>query len=197
MQIKWNEIKHCNIKGREYTQITFEDDYIVRDNKPDVGEVICVKGIPVLEEQKVMNGSMWLSGKVTYHMLYQDETEEQGLNLMEGTIPFQEKMNIDGLAENSRPRIMLMLEEISASIVNSRKISVRGIIEVEAQIEEEEEEEISACIEEDGVEQKIERERVLSLEKNCNDILRIQKEIQLPKSKSNIREIIFYFIDIN
>ena len=94
MQIKWNEIKHCNIKGREYTQITFEDDYIVRDNKPDVGEVICVKGIPVLEEQKVMNGSMWLSGKVTYHMLYQDETEEQGLNLMEGTIPFQEKMNI-------------------------------------------------------------------------------------------------------
>ena len=157
MQIKWNEIKHCNIKGREYTQITFEDDYIVRDNKPDVGEVICVKGIPVLEEQKVMNGSMWLSGKVTYHMLYQDETEEQGLNLMEGTIPFQEKMNIDGLAENSRPRIMLMLEEISASIVNSRKISVRGIIEVEAQIEEEDEEEISACIEEDGVEQKIER----------------------------------------
>ena len=196
MQIKWNEIKHCNIKGREYTQITFEDDYIVRDNKPDVGEIICVKGIPVLEEQKVMNGSMWLSGKVTYHMLYQDETEEQGLNLMEGTIPFQEKMNIDGLAENSRPRIMLMLEEISASIVNSRKISVRGIIEVEAQIEEEDEEEISACIEEDGVEQKIERERVLSLEKNCNDILRIQKEIQLPKSKSNIREIIFYFIDI-
>ncbi|MEE1305185.1 MAG: DUF3794 domain-containing protein [Agathobacter sp.] len=196
MQIKWNEIKHCDIKGREYTQITFEDDYIVRDNKPDVGEIICVKGMPVLEEQKNMNGSMWLSGKVTYHMLYQDETQENGLNVMEGTIPFQEKMNIDGLVENSRPRIRLMLEEISASIVNSRKISVRGIIEVEAQIEEENEEQISSCIEDEGVEQKIEKEIVLSLGKTCNDILRIQKEIQLPKSKSNIREIIFYYIDI-
>lgn len=194
--LKSNEVKQNIVCDKAYSQITFDDDYVIRDNKPDVGSIVCIKGNATLDDQKVVNGSLWLTGKVNYELLYIAEDKGQAATVVNGSIPFQEKVVLDGIAEDKRAKVYTCLEEISASIINSRKVSVRGIIDVEAVLEEQNIQKLACAVDDSKVQQKVENENMLCLTGMRKDVLRIQKELQLPKSKSNIGEILFYYLDI-
>ena len=71
-------------KEKEFMQMTLDDDYIVRDNKPDVLRIIYAKGNTVLEDIKIGNQVVWLTGKLYFSVLYQSDDENHRLESVNG-----------------------------------------------------------------------------------------------------------------
>ena len=182
-------------KEKEFIQMTLDDDYIVRDNKPDVLRIIYAKGNTVLEDIKIGNQVVWLTGKLFFSVLYQSDDENHRLESVNGEIPFQEKVIMDTREECEALTADIQIEDLSIGIINSRKLAVRALLNVEVRCLEEETEEFSSKIMEDGYEQRTEELSMLCLIDNKKEMLSMQKEILLPNSRTNIGEIIFYQVD--
>ena len=91
MDLKQQYIKRDRQIAKEYAQITFDDDYIVKDNKPDILKVICTSGNVFVEEIKTINEAVWVSGKVNFYIIYRSDMGSMPERI-DGMIPFQEKI---------------------------------------------------------------------------------------------------------
>lgn len=183
-------------KTRAFAQITLDDDYIVRDNKPDVVRVIYSKGDVYLEDVKIGNQVVWLTGKLRFSTLYLSDDENNRLEGISGEIPFQEKLVMDEVEDRDELSVDISIEDLSVGIINSRKLVIRAVLNMSAQsLEEEESDFCCAIAEENGLEQKTKDFSMLCLVEQIKDMVRMQKEMLLPNSRTNIGEIIFYQVD--
>ena len=182
--------------GKAFTQITLDDDYIVRDNKPDALRIIYTKGDVLLEDTKVGNQVVWVTGKLRFSTLYQSDDENRRLESITGEIPFQEKLVMDDVEDGDEVSVNIQIEDLSSGIINSRKLAVRAVLNILAVSREEEQVEIACVMDEDlRWEQKVQKFPMMCLVDNRKDIVRMQKELLLPNSRSNIGELVFYQVD--
>lgn len=182
-------------KAKSFSQITLDDDYIVRDNKPDVIRVIYSRGNVLIDDVKAGNQGVWISGKLQFSTLYQSDDENHRLESVNGEVPFQEKIIMDNTEESDEIMVDMDIEDLSVGIINSRKLAIRAVVNVSAKNLEEEDDEISCSISDIGYEQKTTELPVLCLVENAKEMLRIQKEMLLPNSRSNIGDLTFYQVD--
>lgn len=184
------------IKARAFAQITLDDDYIVRDNKPDVLRVIYTRGDVLLEDTKVANSNVWLTGKLKFSTLYQSDDESHRLESVFGEIPFQEKLVMDDVEDGDEISVDVSTEDLSVGIINSRKLVVRAVLNMAAKSMDEEQESIACAVPvEQNYQQKTENIPMMELVSNRKDIVRMQKEMLLPNSRTNIGTILFYQVD--
>lgn len=183
-------------KANSFAQITLDDDYIVRDNKPDVIRIIYTKGSIVLEDTKVGNQVVWITGKLMFDSLYQSDDENHRLESLSGEIPFQEKLMMDDVEERDDVSVDVKIEDLSVGLINSRKLVVRAVLNLSATSMEEQERAI-ACVlpDEMNYEQKSSEVPFLCLVENKRDVVRMQKEALLPNSRANIGQLVFYQVD--
>lgn len=182
-------------RGKSFSQITLDDDFIVRDNKPDVIRVIYSRGDIMVEDTKVGNQVLWISGKLRFSTLYQSDDENHRLESINGEVPFQEKILMDEIEDGDEVFVDMSIEDLSVGIINSRKLSIRAVVNASARTLEEENQEIASGILDVGYEQKSGELPVLCLVENRKDQLRMQKELLLPNSRSNIGQLTFYQVD--
>lgn len=182
-------------KEKEFMQITLDDDYIVRDHKPDVIHIIHSKGNVIVEDIKVGNQVVWLTGKLHFSILYQSDDENRRLESVSGEVPFQEKVIIDTREDCQYVTGDVGIEDLSIGIINSRKLAIRALLNVEVCCEEEEDEEFTCVSSMEGYEKKTKELNMLCLVENAKEVLQMQKEIMLPNARTNIGEIIFYQVD--
>ena len=182
-------------KSQSFSQITLDDDFIVRDNKPDVIRVIYSRGEVYVEDVRAGNQSVWISGKLRFSTLYQSDDENHRLESVNGEVPFQEKLFMDEVEENDDIIVDMTIEDLSVGIINSRKLAIRAVLNATARNLEETEEELSCSIPHFGYEQKTTSAPILCLIENTKEHLRMQKELVLPNSRSNIGQITFYQVD--
>ncbi len=182
-------------KEKEFMQLTLDDDYIVKDNKPDVLRIIYSNGNVALEDIKIGNQVVWLTGKLYFSTLYQSDDENRRLESIRGEIPFQEKIVMDTREDCEELTADIQIEDLSIGIINSRKLTIRAVLNAEVKCMEEETAEFRCMMQSEGYEQKTEELTMLCLVENRKDILSLQKEILLPNSRTNVGEIIFYQVD--
>mgnify|MGYP003296930636 CR=1 FL=1 len=137
-------------KAKSFSQITLDDDYIVRDNKPDVVRVIYSRGDIWVEDVKAGNQGLWITGKLRFSTLYQSDDENHRLESVNGEVPFQEKVMMDEVEEEDDVVVDMTIEDLSVGIINSRKLVVRAVVNVTARNLEEEDEEIACGILDEG-----------------------------------------------
>ena len=196
MDLRQQYIKRDRQIAKEYAQVTFDDDYIVKDNKPDILKVICASGDVLTEEIKTINEAVWISGRVNFYIIYRSDTGSMPERI-DGMIPFQEKIFVDNLSELNSVRVAGKIDDILVSIINSRKVSVKGIISFEVTAEEMEEFPITCGMEEgEKYQEKVSGQELLELRQMKHDVMRIKTEIQLPKAKGNIANIICSYLDV-
>ena len=184
-------------KATAFAQVTLDDDYIVRDNKPDVLRVIYTHGNIRVEDVKVGNGNAWITGKLCFHVLYQSDDENHRLESITGEIPFQEKVIMDDLEDGDEVFAEVQLEDLSVGIINSRKLVIRSVLNVIAKSLQEKDEAIACGTpEEYGYQQKKRSIPMLSILCNKKDVVHINKEILLPNARSNVGEILFFQMDL-
>ena len=182
-------------KSNSFSQITLDDDYIVRDNKPDVVRIIYSNGHILIEDVKAGNQGLWITGKLIFSTLYQSDDENHRLESVNGEVPFQEKLVMDDIEEGDDVVVDMEIEDLSVGIINSRKLAIRAVANVSAKNLEEEDFSLTSHILDSGYEQKTKDYSILCLIQNTKEQLRLQKEMLLPNSRSNIGQLTFYQAD--
>ena len=199
MELKKQSVRQNIEKAKEFLQITLDDDYIIKDNKPDALKIICSHGMAEIEDKRISGESVWITGKLIFSVLYRSDDIDKKPEALKAAIPFQEKVYVAGIEESDRINVNCKVEDLSVGLINSRKMSVRSLLNIEVCVSREEEIEIASEISDDNqmeIEQLIEEKDMLCLTVAKKDILRIRKEMQLPKSKPNILSMIYDYGDL-
>ena len=184
-------------RGRAESQITLDDDYNVPDYRPDIVKVIREQGNVRIEEVKPAAGAVWVKGKLLFAVLYRSDQENGKISCLKGELPFQEKINMEGISEYDAVRVMGEIEDLTIGVIHSRKLNVRAVIVLcsQAQVPSVEETADGAETEEECMQLRkpIEVSQQLFAKR---DVCRQKNEIALPSSKPNIREILWKSVEL-
>lgn len=179
-------------KCKAATQITLEDDIIVPDSKPDVDKLIFDKGIIKIEEIKTTADHVTVKGKLCFYLMYLGEEGEQIVNRMEGSIPFEEPIYMNGVQSGDTILLKRELEDLNIGMINPRKLSVQALINMEAFVDELEDIESGVDIHTTTPIECRQKEMELSeIAMQKRDIFRMKQEVELPQNLPNIFTIIW------
>ena len=184
-------------KGEAVSQITLDDDYNVPDYRPDIVKILKEKGELRFDEVKGENGAVWLKGSLIFKVLYRNDKEEGKISSLRGEIPFQEKLNLDGVMGNEALKVKGEIEDVTIGVINSRKLNVRAVVLLKVQAEEEVDEELTCGVKDaEQYEQDITQKEALRLLLSGRDTCRQKSEVVLPSSKPNVREILWRSLEL-
>jgi LysM repeat protein len=196
MELKTQQLKQNTIKSKAFTQVTLDDDCIVRDSKPDIIKIIHTKGNVAFEETKISNQTVWVTGKLTFTVLYRSDATGNKLETMTDSVNFGEKIFMEEVEELDTVRLSGKLEDLSINAINSRKLAVRAVIGIQAVCEQLEEQELIREVEDANVQQQSRTQPMLLLVTSKRDILRMHHEMALPGASPNIGKVIYYNVDV-
>ena len=81
-----------------------------------------------IQNIKTMPDKMILKGSLFWRMAYLKDRQNCTLDHMEGELPFEEVVNMDGLTEEARIRVDCEMEDLRVTMIHSRKVSVRSVV---------------------------------------------------------------------
>ncbi len=175
-------------------QITMEEDVNLPEMKPDVNTICLEKGSVLIEEVQPMADAVTVRGKLTFSVLY--HTQEYGgrLECMEGKLPFEEKIRVEGLLPSDDVVVTGMVEDLTISMINSRKLGVQSVLSLEASAQSIQDEELPIGVTGHGQEDA--QIRLVPMEYTelalCSrDVMRIKEELSLPSGQPNVARILW------
>lgn len=194
MELEKRKIYMDRMKYKAGTQIALEDDRNLQDSKPDISRILGQKGYIRLEELKPAADHVTMRGKLYYKVLYQSD-EGQEICSVEGNIPFEEQVHMDGLGTEEMVQARWELDDMTIGMINSRKLSIQAVACFELFVEELYEEQMPVNLVELPRETGIEcRKKTLDMAGIAvlkKDIFRIREEMELPQSCPNIGSLIW------
>ena len=129
MELKKINLHRDRMKCQINTQITLEEDKNISDRSPDVANILLQNGKVVLDEIRAMTDNLLLRGKLQYEILCATDAPENRLFRIQGEIPLEEKIRVDGLESMDNPQVQTKLEDFRVGLINSRKINVRALVD--------------------------------------------------------------------
>lgn len=197
MELIRRNIHMDRIRAEAVTQFTLEDDVNIPENKPDVSTLNLEKGELVIDEIRPGTDSVTVRGQLCYVVLY--HTMEDGANLvvLDGKLPFEEKINIQGVMPTDTVVVEGELEDLTMGTINSRKLNVQCLVTMTARVEELYDEEAPIAIH--GEEKAEYRQMPINLAQIAickNDIYRLKEEVVLPSNYPNIFQILWSNISL-
>ena len=108
MELIKKQIHMNRWKGNAVTQITLDEDFIVPDTLEDMEQVILEQAHIQGENVKTQEEKITVKGKLEFQVLYRKENG--GLETLGGNIPFEEMVNVPGLAEGDHTGLNWILK---------------------------------------------------------------------------------------
>lgn len=178
-------------KGSAVSQITLDDDFIVPDTMDDVSQVLLDNGEVQIESSRLQGEKIIVKGKLVFCVLYRKA--EGGLQALGGEVPFEEALNITDPDEHDYIQTVWNLEDLSTSMINSRKLSIKAVITLEARMESLYDTEAAVDIETDDTQAEILKRSidVAAIAVRRKDTFRIKEDIQISGNKPNIENILW------
>lgn len=184
-------------KCRSQMQITLDNDINVPDVKPDIESIVREQGYIKVNDVKAGNGRVNIRGELVVNILYISGNEDNKLQRMVGTVLFDEQIIANDVCEGDNMQVSCEIDDLSADIINSRKVSIKSIIRLTVSAEEIMDEEAAVtAIDENQVEQLNEICQVTELALSKKDTYRIKEEITIPSGRDSIRDILYQDITL-
>ena len=179
-------------QGKAITdQFYVDDDYNVPDAKSDVGNVIIGEGSLLVEDMKVVENYIRVSGRLAFKVLYVAEDGSKRLCALEGKIPFEEMVYMEEAHEGN-----LFLKssqtDVTVTMIHSRKLNIKALCEL--QICSEKRETISLTTDTQAdfpLYKKFCKEQVLRLNAIQKDTYRIKEEVPVGGTKESIGTLLW------
>lgn len=184
-------------KSRAVNQITFDEDFNVPDIKPDISRMIQKKGEVKIEEVQVNEGKAKVRGTLQFHLLYVADTPQRQISSLEGKIPIEETIFLQGVESGDKICLHWEIEDLTLYAINSRKLNVKAIVGFRANVDEAATLQIPVSwkgMEE--ISEKRKKIRVLTLGVHKKDTLRKKEELQIPSNKPNIHELLWDDVEL-
>ena len=180
--------------GRAAVQMTVESDYNLPDYKPDMIRLVDRQGNLRIGELHIEAGQVTAEGVLAFQILYKC-VEEGSLCSLKGEVPFQETIHMEGVQETDGLIVTGAIEDLTIGMINSRKLNVRALLELELSDRKEQQVELPTGME-GQAETLYEQKNVLQLVMQKKDICRLRNEILLPSNRPNIRELLWQSVQL-
>lgn len=198
MELMKRNIHMDSLRCKASMQMTLEDDVIISDSRPDAAKLILDRGNVLIEEIKVTDDHVNVKGKLEFFILYQAEGKSSGRTdpaEMTGTIPFDETIFMEGVRSGDNVSVDWELEDLTISMINSRKLSVQSVISLYTACEDIYDEEIAVDLySEEPVEFRKKTVDAAVMTVNKKDVFRIKEEVEIPGSFPNIFSMVWWEI---
>lgn len=192
MELIQKNIHMDRIKCKASTQVTIEDDINITDAKPDVYQLVMEQGSADIEEVRAVEDHVHVRGVLKFQVLYLSDEEIHHPACMEGTLPFEEQIYMDGVSANDSVTVKTALEDLSVGMINSRKLSVQALLDLKLSVEVLQD--MQAAVGLDGgetVEMQKKTMQALNLCISKKDIFRVREELELPNGMPNIFSLLW------
>lgn len=198
MELLKKNIHMDRVRAEAVSQITLEDDVNIPESKPDVSSLNFEKGTVIIDEVKPGTDHVNVRGRLLFSVLYHTNEEGSSLITLEGKIPFEEKINMQDVSNTDTVTVDGDVEDLSVSIINSRKLSVQSVVTLTASVEELYDEEAPIGIHgEETVEYRRAPMNLAEIAICKNDIFRIKEEVSLPSNYPNIFQILWNTVSLS
>lgn len=186
--VKKNVRLNCVEKNMEKIK-TMDEDMNVPDMKGDIGKIICSTYEAVIENMKATEKKEAVKGYVEFDILYLNG-ENGGLEHLEGKFPFEETFDMeDHVPANLRGRAQI--EDFTVKIINSRKVNIKSLLAIRCYGDEITDDEIVVDVKDENILVRKESMIFSQIKADGEDTFRIKEDIELPKNKPNIRNLIW------
>lgn len=191
MQFEKNNIHMNRVKDRANIQFTLDEDINVPDSKRDIGKIVCNRSDILLENVNYSEKKVGVSGGCSYTILYLTDEEKPMVDNLMGNLPFQENLNVDGADAGDNVKCQAYVEDFTVRVINSRKISIKMVINVALQMENVYDEEIACQAADPEVKTLTGSMNYACIALNGNDLFRVKEEFELPRNKPDINRILW------
>ncbi len=190
MDLVKKQIHYTKEGRRTFDQFYLDEDYNVPDAKDDVQRIIEGSAEVKAEDIRLVENYVRITGKVFFQILYITASADPKPAVLEGKLPFEEMVYMENAGEDDY-FIQNVRTEFTSSLIHSRKISIRVMIELELGRERLEDEETTVDIVSDiPVYKKMKKVNLLKIAVTKKDTYRIKEEITLPGTKESIGQIL-------
>lgn len=197
MELVKKNIHMNKLKCRSNVQLTLDDDFNVPDVKPDIDKIVKEQGEISLSDLKAMNGKLMVKGDLNFNLLYVSADGSRPVHNIVGKLPFEEVVNMDEACAENNIVVKWEIDDLSTTLINSRKISVRSIVSFTFIAEDIYDEETAIGVEGDEEFQTLNKTiDITQIAVNKKDTYRIKDEIMIPSGKANIFEILYNEIEL-
>ena len=178
-------------KGTAVSQITLDDDFIVPDSMDDVAQILMDRGEVQIESARPQGERMLIRGKLVFRLLYRKAGG--GLQALGGEIPFDEVINVPGLAEHDDTQTTWALEDLTTGLINSRKLSIKAVVALKVSAECLSDAEAAVDVETDDSKLEILKRNieVAAIAARRKDTYRIREDLQISGNKPNIESLLW------
>lgn len=128
MELLKKHIRRNDVCVQETLQFTMDEDVNVGDAWPDIGAILAFRGEVQHLEERVSNGRCYLSGGLSYQLLYRTEDGAQTMAALTGELPFEEMLAVGEDADRDGIFADCVLENLSISMIHSRKYKVKAML---------------------------------------------------------------------
>ena len=175
-------------------QITLEEDVNLPEMKPDINTICLEKGSVLIEEVQPMADTVTLRGRFSFSVLY--HTQEYGgrLECMEGKLAFEEKIRVEGLLPSDDVSVTGTVEDLTITLINSRKLNIQSILALEVSARSIQDEELPVGVTGPGQEDaqiRLAPMEYTELALCSRDVMRIKEEFSLPSGHPNVGRILW------
>ncbi len=178
-------------KGKAVSQTTLEEDLNVPDQKPDIFRIVHRQGEFRPDETRIEAGKLRVRGVFLYRILYIGENYERMAEVLEGSIPVDETVFLNGLEEGDILDFTWSIEDMGASAVHSRKANLKCVLCFEAEAFREQPVPLVQQPEQPDLYCRSETMRLQQELIHKKDTLRVREDLNLPPGKPNIRRVIW------
>ena len=197
VQLIKKSIHKNQLRCRCNTQLTLDDDFNVPDVKPDIERIVKEQGNVTLTEVKPLNGKLQIKGELKFTLLYVSEDSDKPIHNIVGKLPFEEIVNMDDATSDNNVSVKCDIEDLSTTLINSRKLNVKSILVFNCMAEDIYDEEAAVGIELcDDVQSLNKKLDITQLAINKKDTYRVKDEVVLPSGKPNVFEILYYELEL-
>lgn len=185
------------LKCKSNLQVIFDDDFNVPDMKPDIAKLIKTQGEIKFTDQKISNGKLYVTGHLHFQVLYLSDETSRPIHSLQGQIPFEEIINLNDSCNQDTGNIKYEIEDLSASIINSRKLSLKALVRLTVLVEDIYDEESAISIDaETDVQSMTKNIEITNIAVNKKDNYRFRDEVVLPSGKSSISDILYNNVEL-
>lgn len=195
MEIQEKKLKTTDTKLEKQIQITLDEDKNVPDSKLDIERIILSQADMKLQETEVMVDRIRVTGELEGKLLYFGTDGNSRCSVMDFSIPFEEYFHMTSVVPTDRISIIPEVEDLNITLINSRKIGIRAILNFYVVVTNVQEMEVISKAEGDGVQILYKNIGMTQLMVDKKDIVRLREEVSLPVNKPNIYEILWSHVE--
>ena len=130
------------IVGSKIFNVTVEGDCIIPDIKPDILNSINMTGNVCIYKKEVLEGKIRLDGNVNIYFMYLADSEKGRIRGTNANIDFSEILDFPGAKPNMFLNEKITIKELECKVLNGRKVNLKAIMEITANLSINEKEEI-------------------------------------------------------